>query len=67
MNTSEVIYTHVLTRPWLTDFHSELEKAAAAAGVKSLTQKRGLEMMGGRLGRRETAEEGVWTLCEPLN
>lgn len=32
-NMSEVIYTPVLTRPWVVDFHSELEKAAACSEV----------------------------------
>lgn len=32
-NMSEVIYTPVLTRPWVMDFHSELEKAAACSEV----------------------------------
>lgn len=31
-NMREVIYTPVFTRPWVMDFHSELEKSAAAAG-----------------------------------
>lgn len=64
-NMSKVIYTPVLTRRWVIDFHSGLEKAAACREVTDSYSKRGFGMDGWMDGGKW--KRGVWTQCEPLN
>lgn len=60
-NMSEVIYSPVLSRRWVMDFHSWAGKSSSMQWSHWLIREGLGWMEGSRRGG------GVWTLCEPLN